>query len=69
MVGGGQYLYPEIPSYVGYVYRNKHKPLDSWLLFVACIYATKLFFEYFRKSIENKSWKDNQPQRTQRLQS
>src|SRR5659263_745639 len=39
---------PEIPSYVGYVYRNKPKLLDSWFLVVAYIGATKLFLEYLR---------------------
>ena len=41
---------------------KKPKPLDSWFLVVAYICAKKLFLEYLRKSIENKSGKDNQPQ-------
>ncbi len=59
---------PEIPSYVGYVYRNKPKPRDSWFSFVAYM-CHKIIFGIFEEINRNKSGKDNQPQRTQRSQS
>ena len=39
---------PEIPSYVGYVYKNKPKQLDLLFLFVVYIYVCyKIIFRIF----------------------
>jgi hypothetical protein len=53
-IQGRNYSKSEIPSYVGYVYINKPRLLDSWFLVVAYIYMChKIIFGLFEGMTKN----------------